>query len=154
LATGGFYALLFYTPLRHSAISKYTAEHGTEYAITFLFLWWTADLARIVWGVLRDKRALRRSVLPARSGPQDPEEAAALLAAVEGAGHAYTDSMLGRRLRSALTFIVERRSAEGMDDYLRSLEERDAEEVDSSCAFRRSWAFWGPSSITAARSTA
>lgn len=137
LATVGFYAVLLTTPLRHSVIAKYTAEHATEYAITFLFLWWMIDLVSIAWTLRAERRALGRAWLPIRRGPESPEGAEKLLASMESGGRGLTGTMLFRRLRQALGFVVERRSAEGLDDYLRVLADKDADEVHARYSLAR-----------------
>ena len=43
-ATAGFYALVFFTPLRDTMLYRYTTEHAVEYVIVALFCWGLMDV--------------------------------------------------------------------------------------------------------------
>lgn len=135
--TIAFYWAIFTTSLRHSMIARYTAEHTTEFAITFLFLWWLIELAAIVRRVRNDRKALRTLSLPPRRGAEPPENAERLLAQFADCKPGLRQTLLVNRLVGSLSYVMDRRSAEGLDEYLRVLADKDDDAVHSMYSLGR-----------------
>ena len=79
VATVGFYALVFFTPLRDTMLYRYTTEHAVEYVIVALFCWGLMDVLLKVVAFPKESLALRHEWLPQRHGREPATNAQALL---------------------------------------------------------------------------
>ncbi|MCS6975965.1 MAG: MotA/TolQ/ExbB proton channel family protein [Gemmatales bacterium] len=126
-----------------SLIVRYLAGHPVEYVETALFMWAMTALSVKAYQVASERWMLRRGLLPTWNGqPLPVERAAALLEQLEQAPRWMQNSLLGRRTRAALEFVLVRESAEGLDEHLRHLADNDAETAEGGYALVRfiTWA--------------
>jgi biopolymer transport protein ExbB/TolQ len=122
-----FYGLMSWEGMDGSLIHKYTTEHATEYVIVAMLAWGFADLLLRCLGFRTELRALKQqSWLPPRQGPEPAARASDFYAAVQSLPKWMQASRLGKRLQLALVYVHEKRSADGFDDHLRDISERDA----------------------------
>ena len=137
LATAGFYGLVQLPWLADTVVARYTTGHAVEYVTVALCLWALADLC-IKWLQLRAERAVvRRQWLPPCDGPQTVACVDDLLASLPLDKDALADTYLVRRLRSALQYVRDKRSADQLEEHLRYLAELDAERSHSGFALAR-----------------
>ncbi|MGC4004982.1 MAG: MotA/TolQ/ExbB proton channel family protein [Pirellulales bacterium] len=123
----GYYALIETPPLRDTLLHHYTTEHTIEYVIVGLFLWGLVDIVLKTLKFPKELSALRRDVLPPRTGRVPIEHAAELLSDVQAQGPKYLESRTGQRLVHVLSFVIENKSAEELPVQTRYLAEQDHE---------------------------
>jgi len=132
-----FYVIIDLPQLKGSPLHKYTTEHVTEYVIVVLFLWGLADLAIRFLEFGRERTALAHDWLPPRDGPEPPENAWEMFERLQDAPGWLQNTKMARRFRLALGYVNQRRSAEGFQEYLQDLAEREADETHANYAFGR-----------------
>ncbi len=135
--TAAYYFFVHQPFMRDSILHAYTTHHITEYAIVMLFFWANAEHFYCYRKSSRELNALDCNWLPERRGLEEPEHAQVLLENVLKKQKYLGDTMMYRRLHSALRFVFERRSADGFREYLESLSSRDSDEVFHRYAFSR-----------------
>lgn len=121
-----FYGVLHSEAMNGSLLHKYTTEHFVEYIIVAMLAWGIADLALRCLGFHREMRALRQTWLPQRQGLEPASQANEHFQHLQTLPEWMQESRLGKRLRQALIYVSEKHSADGFDDHLRDLSERDA----------------------------
>ncbi len=126
-ATGVFYAIMFQPEMRETLLAKYTTEHTIEYVIVTMFMWGICDVLLKLLAFPREFLGLKQNWLPPRSGRVPVAEAAELLADVEQKPAAVQESRIALRLKHALTYLIENKSAEEFPEQLRYLSEQDHE---------------------------
>jgi biopolymer transport protein ExbB/TolQ len=136
-ATAGFYALVFFTPLRDTMLYRYTTEHAVEYIIVALFWWGLMDVLLKVAAFPKEKLALRHEWLAARHGREPAANAQALLDRIRSQPQWVQDSKVGRRLTAALTFVTEKGSADDYREHLQYLADLDDDNSHSSYSLIR-----------------
>lgn len=127
-----FYGLMSWEGMNGSIIHKYTTEHGTEYVIVAMLAWGFADLALRCLGFRTELRALKQNWLPPRQGPEPATQATTFYSQVRELPAWMLATRLGKRLQLALTYVHEKQSAEGFDDHLRDISERDAAQTHAN----------------------
>lgn len=132
-----FYALMSSKGLEGSILHRYTTEHATEYVIVAMLAWGIADLALRCLGFRTEIHALKQAWLPARQGCEPAPRASDHYAALQALPKAQQQTRLGKRLEQALVYVHEKQSAEGFDDHLRDISERDALHTHSNYAVPR-----------------
>jgi biopolymer transport protein ExbB/TolQ len=137
IASIAFYICVHQPQMRGTLLHIYTTEHVTEYVIVILFFWAAADLVLSYLRLPRERTALNHVWLPARTALEPVEQAGTLSAALDTSPPPLQTTKMGRRLRRALSFVHERRSADGFREYLQDLAARDAEETHSHYGFPR-----------------
>lgn len=126
-ATGIYYAVMFSPACRGSLLFHYSTEHPVDYVIVAMFIWGMLDLFLLVCSFPRELWALRQKWIPARTRRVPVTEATELLRQVEAYPPALLASRIGQRLTAGLSFVVENKSAEDLDDQLRYLGDQAAE---------------------------
>ena len=133
-----FYVLIFRGPLAHPFMQRYFAGHPVSYAESALFCIGLAALLRKALDIFVQSGALAR--LPLEPPPEEGQhvhEAECLLQSLEAAGEHAHNTYMGRRIRDALGFVARRHSAEGLEEELKFLAERDADEQHDSYSLVR-----------------
>lgn len=131
-ATAGFYALVFFTPLRNTMLYTYTTEHAVEYVIVALFCWGLMDVLMKVVAFPKESLALRHEWLPQRHGREPAANAQALLERVHSQPQWLQDSKVGKRLTAALGFVTEKGTADDYREHVQYLADLDDENSHSS----------------------
>ncbi len=126
-ATGIYYAIVFQPEMRDTLLFRYTTEHTIEYVIVAMFMWGMVDVVLKLLTFPREFLALRQTWFPPRSGRVPVAVAAELLAEIDEKPAAILESRLGQRIKHALTFLIENKSAEEFPEQLRYLSEQDHE---------------------------
>lgn len=124
-----YYTIILQPAMKNSLLHRYTAEHYVEYGVVFLFFWGISDITLKFARFPRELLALRRDWMPVKSGKQPPASARELLSQIQYLPQWEQDSRIGVRLRSVLSFVVERESAEELNDHTRYLAEHDEEQT-------------------------
>ena len=145
LAAAGFYALIRFGVIDNQYIRDYFAGHEVEYVTTIMFFIGLASLLITGMGTLRQSgrlaggRPLLGEIPP---GGQPVSDCPKLLSQLAGLGRLHRNDLLTRRLRDALRRIMRRNSAEGLEDELKYLSDREADRVYESYALFRviTWA--------------
>ena len=135
LATLAFYVVMFLPAFHGTVIYTYTTEHITEYAIVGLFFWVNAQLLLSFLETRVNAAGTRYDWIPHRHGTESPSNASTLLEHAKSGPRVLQNTMMARRLRSALTFVSERQSADGFREYLNDLASQDAEEIFARYSF-------------------
>jgi biopolymer transport protein ExbB/TolQ/predicted secreted protein len=141
--TAGFYAGLKTLFPTGSLVVRYLSGHPVSYAETWMFLWGMLIVLAKLSGILRERMALRRNVLPQWSGePVAVQTAESLLAGMGKLSSGVQKSLVGMRVREALEFVHGRKSTDGFDDYLTNQSVASAEKVEGSYSLIRfiTWA--------------
>jgi biopolymer transport protein ExbB/TolQ len=131
-----FYAFVHQPRMVGGLVHKYTTEHVTEYIVVALFFWGVTHLASCWVGFRRERLALRQQWLPPGAGQEPVTTAESHLARLE-ARHGMRETRMGARLTGALSYLCQRRSADGFDEYLRDLADRDADKTHTNYALPR-----------------
>lgn len=127
IGTVAYYAAVFHPALKGGVLFRYTTEHPVEYVIVFMFFWGMADVVLKLCSFPREFMALSQEWIVPRTGREPAENAAGMLQAVESQSPGMRESRIGRRLISALSYITESGSSEGLSEHLRYLAEQDDE---------------------------
>ena len=131
-ATAGFYALVFFTPLRDTMLYRYTTEHAVEYIIVALFCWGLMDVFLKVAAFPKESLALRHDWVPQRHGREPAANAQVLLDRIRAQPQWLQDSKIGKRLSAALGFVTEKGTADDYREHLQYLADLDDENSHSS----------------------
>lgn len=127
ISTVAYYAAVFHPALKGGVLFRYTTEHPVEYVIVFMFFWGMTDVVLKLCSFPRELLALGHEWVPPRAGREPAENAAGMLTAIESQPPRMRESRMGRRLVSALSFVTESGSSEGLSEHLRYLAEQDDE---------------------------
>ena len=127
IGTVAYYAAVFHPALKGGVLFRYTTEHPVEYVIVFMFFWGMTDVVLKLCSFPRELLALSQEWIAPRAGREPAENAAGMLQAVESQPPRMRESRMGRRLVSALSFVTESGSSEGLSEHLRYLAEQDDE---------------------------
>jgi biopolymer transport protein ExbB/TolQ len=126
----------------HKVAYRYLS-HPVECVEVLLFCCALGTLVVKLWAALGEKRACRGGLLPAWDGKPVPVgEAPALLALLNRQPRRLQQTWLAQRLRGAVEFVYQRRSAADLDDHLRTLADNDAIALEGSYSLTRfiTWA--------------
>lgn len=124
-------------PWSATSLKRYV-EHPVEQTEVVLFCCALTALGGKLWSGLRERRALRRELLPAWNGQAMPaSESAALRTHLARQPHAVQATWLGRRVAAVLDFVHSRGSANELDDQLRALADNDVMTQDASFSLLR-----------------
>lgn len=140
LTSVGFYVLLHFSPVRYQYIEAYFAGHPIEYVTTTMFFVGLALLVIKIFELASQSQRLGVSNLllgPIPRGGQPVSACELLLARLDSLAPLARRTLLVRRLREALERVRRRNSAAGLDDELKYLAERDAEQLYESYALFR-----------------
>ena len=131
-ATAGFYAMVFFTPLRNTMLYTYTTEHAVEYVIVALFCWGLMDVLMKVIAFPKESLALRQEWLPQRNGREPIENAQAMLDRVRSQPQWMQDTKVAKRLVAALSFVTEKGTADDYREHVQYLADLDDENSHAS----------------------
>jgi hypothetical protein len=134
--------MIHFGPLRHSFIHPYV-EHPVEWFEVLLFCCALGALGAKLRQNLVERRACARGAVPAWDGrPVPAEQAPELLQKLNGLPRRLRNTYLAQRVAGVLDFLCQRRSADDLDDHLRSLVDADALAMEGSYALTRfiTWA--------------
>jgi biopolymer transport protein ExbB/TolQ len=140
--TAGVLALFHFGPLRQTPVFRYV-EYPVQWAEVALFCCALGALLAKMLALRGEYAACRTDILPRWDGkPVAVEQSAALLASVDRQPARIRASYLGRRIRSVLEFICQRKCVSDLDDQMRSLADVDAIAQENSFALLRllTWA--------------
>ncbi len=129
-------------PLAQHEAARYV-KHPVECVVVVMFCMAVAALGSKFLASLRERAALRASLLPEWDNQPVPvAEADKLLADLDKQPRRYRNTYLGRRLAAVLEFVHNRRSAAELDDQMRGLADADAMSLEGSYALTRfiTWA--------------
>jgi biopolymer transport protein ExbB/TolQ len=138
----GLLALIRQTSLAESEWAHYV-NHPVEQVTVVMFTCALGALLTKLASQGAERAAFRREVLPPWDGKTMPVETAGhLLDEIEQGHRRVRGSMLGRRIMAVLEFVESRRSANELDDQLRSLADTDDVALEGSYSLVRfiSWA--------------
>lgn len=141
--TAGFYVGLHTYADHDGFLFRYLAGHPVEYVETALFMWAMTALLVKGYQIATERWILRRGILPSWNGqPLSLEQAGPLLEKVDNAPRWVQQSLLARRTRAALEYVLIRESAAGLDEHLRHISDNDAETAEGGYALVRfiTWA--------------
>jgi len=133
-----FYVAVHRGPLNYPSMLRYFASHPASYAETALFLIGLSALLRKILDVSLESASLE--VMPIESAPsegQHVQEAQTMLDSLEAAETTVPETYLRRRVRDALRFVARRHSAEGLEEELKFLAEREARDQHASYSLVR-----------------
>ncbi|MCI0641459.1 MAG: MotA/TolQ/ExbB proton channel family protein [Gemmataceae bacterium] len=137
--------LLWYVangPLKDTEWARY-AQHPVEHAEVILFTCALCVLLTKLGGVVRERAALRRELLPPWDGKAMPAaQAGKLRETLASKPRRIQRSAAGRRVAGVLDFVQKRGAAHELDDQLRTLSDNDALAQESSYSLLRfiTWA--------------
>ncbi|MBN2296572.1 MAG: MotA/TolQ/ExbB proton channel family protein, partial [Pirellulales bacterium] len=140
LASAVFYCLIYFDVINNGYVRDYFAGHPVEYVTTVMFFVGMAALLITAFGTLRQSAGLggyERIFGPVPAGGQPVSDCPSLLARLREAGSGRENDIMMRRFREALDRIMRRNSAEGLEDELKYLADRDADRVYESYALFR-----------------
>src|SRR5262249_49752459 len=112
-----------------SRIHHYTTEHAVEYVVVAFFIWGIVDVVFKICGFPLELLALRQPGLAERSGKDEVARARPFFAELQTRPKWFLDSRYGQRLTAALSYLQQKESADGFDDYLRQLANEDDDRV-------------------------
>ncbi|MGE3314635.1 MAG: MotA/TolQ/ExbB proton channel family protein [Planctomycetaceae bacterium] len=126
-ATVLYYAVMAQPQFRESLLARYTTGHVVEYVIVAMFIWGAIDIIFKLCSFPRELWALRQQWLPPRDSRVPIAQAEVFLQNVSSQPPRLLSSRIGQRLVSALSFVVENKSAEELPDQLRYLADQNAD---------------------------
>jgi len=139
-----FYAVLPFVPVYQEEIARYFSGHWLEYATTGLFFIGTATLVMKAGGIPTERDAASDNLLDSLA--LDPASDAVATAQQIGAhldvaASHFENSLLVRRIRDAADYVIDRRSADGLNDHLHHLAGLATRRLHDSYALTRtmSW---------------
>ncbi|MCC6419205.1 MAG: MotA/TolQ/ExbB proton channel family protein [Gemmataceae bacterium] len=138
----GLLVLVHDGPLQETLVARYLS-HPVEWAEVVLFCVALVVLAVKACGTLVERAAGRAEPLPPWDGRPAPVSAAGpLLTGLRGLSRRVQGTYLVRRVAAVLDFVIRRRSANDLDDQLRTLSDNDALALDNSYSLLRfiTWA--------------
>ncbi len=126
-------AVLELPAYRESLAHRYISGHPIEQCETWLFFWGMAALGWKAWTLVAERRVVRRPVLPLPHGRAIAiAEIPRLMNALAQLPARLRATSLVRRLADALGYVQQHGSADGLEERLVMLGDRDADEVDGS----------------------
>ncbi|SFI37876.1 MotA/TolQ/ExbB proton channel family protein [Planctomicrobium piriforme] len=125
MCTIGFYAVIHHPSMHDSVLHHYTTEHVVEYVIVTLWIWGVVDILLRMLSFPRDLLALRENWLPPRQGKEPASHALAMLENIRSRPRWLRESRVGKRLSSALEYVVQKGSAEDFREHLHYLAAQD-----------------------------
>lgn len=125
VATGIYYAVVFSPMMRGGILFNYTAQHAIEYVIVGMFMWGMIDVLLKVTGMPREFMAMSKQWIAPQSGRVPASQAKMMLDQVEANSPTLLESRIAQRIRQALSYVVENKSAEGFPEHLRYLADQD-----------------------------
>jgi hypothetical protein len=134
---------LHFGPLPEDFEVKRYVKHGVENVEVLLFCCAMGTLLAKLWYNRRERAVCRREIVPAWDGKPVPvQEALPLFASLGKLQRALQRTYLVQRIQGVLDFLVQRRSADDLDDHLRTLADNDAAALEQSFALTRfiTWA--------------
>jgi MotA/TolQ/ExbB proton channel family len=134
--------LVHFGPLRKTVAYRYL-EHPVECAEVVLFCCALGALGAKLLQSRSEIEACHAPLLPRWDGKPHPiEDAVGLLAGVRKLTGSLHHTYLGRRITAILEFLCQRRSANDLDDHLRTLSDNDGMALENSYALTRfiTWA--------------
>ena len=132
LLTAGFYLLIYLTPLKRTILAHYTTEHAVEYVVVFFFIWGIVDVVLRAITFPFESLALRQDWLPPRTTREPVAKSADLFALLQKQPHWSRKSRIAQRLHKALSYLQEKGSADGFNEYLQYLALQDEEHTHSN----------------------
>jgi biopolymer transport protein ExbB/TolQ len=141
LAAGVLWVLHF-GPLRESQAHRYVS-HGIECVEVIMFCCAISALLAKLWACVAERKACASSLLPEWNGETAPVAQAGLLQALlDPLPRRLQSTLIVRRIRTVLEFLVSRGSANELDDQLRALADNDALALEGSYGLTRfiTWA--------------
>jgi biopolymer transport protein ExbB/TolQ len=137
-ASSGFYILILKGPLSNEAMHRYFASHPVSYCATVMFFVGLASLGLKLIDVVGQQISLRRITLDFSDDQElTLEEVPSLLERLHDLPEGLHQSYLARRLRDALTWVVRKSAAIGLDDELKYLADNDAARQQDSYSLVR-----------------
>ena len=136
-ATAGFYLLVTQPFFESSIVQRYTTGHPVEYVTVALFFWAIADLALKSVRIPRERAALRHAWLPAENSPVPVTAAVELYGQVRQSPERFARTLVGTRLREAIGYVRQKKSADRLEDHLRYLAELESDKQHGSFALVR-----------------
>ena len=138
LASVGFYGLIHSSVLRSEFVQRYFASHPVEFVTTAMFFVGLAVLAIKAMDLVGQWQGVSEPLLPpVAPGGQPASEAGKLAAILERLPRRRRDHWVVRRLGEVLERVRRRGSAEGLDEELKYLADRHADEVYESYSLFR-----------------
>jgi hypothetical protein len=134
---------LHYGPLPEDAEIKRYVKHGVENVEVVLFCCAMGTLLAKLWFNRRERAACRREIVPAWDGkPVSVEEALPFFASLGKLPRGLQRTYLVQRIQGVLDFLVQRKSADDLDDHLRTLADNDGAALEQSFGLTRfiTWA--------------
>lgn len=134
--------LVCWGPGKDTELERYLS-HQVEKVEVLLFCCAFAALAWKLWNNRRERAPFRRSILPTWDGqPLPVEDAPKLLAEIARLPYRIQNSYLVCRVAAILEFVCSRRSADELDDHLRTLTDTDGIAMEGSYSLTRfiTWA--------------
>ncbi len=136
--TAGFYGLIFGGVITQPLVVRYTTGHPIEFVTIGLFFFALAAQALRAGGLSRERKALRTIDLgEIPNGGQPPRESVDLQRELSTLYRRLSGTYFYRRLWSALENVRRRETAEGLDEELKYLSDRQADERHANGAFVR-----------------
>ncbi len=132
-----FYVVVNQESFAGSMIRKYTTEHIVEYVVVAFFIWGLVDVVFRLCGLPVEVLALRRNPLPERTATEPVSSAEAMYSELRAQPPWFLDSRFGQRLMKALTYLQEKESADGFNDYLHYLAAQDEDRTHANYALLR-----------------
>lgn len=134
--------LVCWGPGKDTEMERYLSHH-VEKVEVILFCCAFSALAGKLWRSRREQAAFRTKILPAWDGtPLPVEEGPKLLADLARLPYRLQNSFLVCRVAAILDFVCSRRSADELDDQMRTLADNDAIALEGSYSLTRfiTWA--------------
>jgi hypothetical protein len=141
-AAAGVLAAVHYGPLRDTVVFRYL-QHPVEWVEVVLFCCALGALAAKWWQARAEHSARRAAPLPAWDGrPVPVADAPKLTVFLQRLPRRLHNTFLVQRLSAVLDFLFQRKSADDLDDQLRSLADADGVSLEGSYALVRfiTWA--------------
>src|SRR5207302_5796695 len=123
-------------------VARYV-QHDVECVEVILFCCAISALGTKLWNARRERAVCRRAALPAWDGQAAPvDRAPQLLAELGRLPRRLQSTYLACRATAILDFLCSRRSANDLDDQLRTLSDNDVGAMEGSYALTRfiTWA--------------
>ena len=125
IGTIAFYVVMSLPAMHGTILARYTTEHAVEYVIVALSIWGVIDIILKLLAFPREIVATRRDWLPARVGREPAGNAKSMLDQIRAQPAWLAESRIGKRFAQALTFVVEKGSADGYGEHLRYLADQE-----------------------------
>lgn len=130
-------------PFNHYEQARRYVHHPVEVVEVILFCCAVSALGAKLWTSRHERAILRRAILPAWDGQPVPvDEAPKLMAELARLPYRLQNTFLACRVSAVLDFLCSRRSANDLDDQLRTLTDNDSLAMEGSYSLTRfiTWA--------------